>query len=617
MNKRLLFGLIIFFTLLLQVPAFAGVRQTEVRVKPGEKSIKVNMHLIPSKKAFYKSGALMVPLRIFADSIGANLENSPGGKAVIVFRNNKNIKFVMGKNFVYIDGVKKETSCAPVFEGGSIMVPLRALADGFNAVILKDSYTNEVVIKFPFQNYQNRFAYIKEGIIGDSYYGWSVLFPKGCVIDDKKPSGSSILVKNIPKGYYYYIFNTTARHGMQEKDLLEELKSYIYDEKVIQENVSEDKSAHLVLESQDEIYEYKALLSNGRLYQIHFYTVDKQGFLDDKQGKIYHDIINSFNVDYSGDLAEVIDINEISNGMYTYRENSFGWEIDLPAQMNRDVKKSDFSFEASDENGRENGLTVGVNIYPINNDETLEEYSKQQIDNIYKNINKECISELITKNTVIDKKTAKKIYYKINIEDKSIYFFNAIIFDKQSKFYIFVYGESKLFKDEKIDLGDRIIQSFLLPENPVFTGLAKKSEKQVENDLISYENGSGWKLKYPATWIKNKTDLGILIQNSSGMAEFQIIKKDLNYSNDTIKEEYGGLNDFNIIKEEPINVNGFPRNMISFECNINDVKYFYSFFIFKINGKSFLAGYRVAEAAKSEENLKMLNNMLLSLEISF
>lgn len=619
MNKRLLFNLIILITLLsIQIPVFAGVRQTEIRVKPGGTSVRINQYSIPSKSSFYKNGVLMVPLRLFADLMGANLEFSSGGKTVIVVRNNKNVKFIIDKNFIYNDGVKKETASAPINESGTLMIPLRALAEGFNGVISKDSSTSEIVTRFPFENYEKRFAYIKDGVVGDSYYGWSVLFPKGCVIDDKKPSGSSVLIKNIAKGYYYYIFNTPARTGMDDSKLLQELESYVSGEKIVSKNLVKEKnrqSAHLVLESKDEIYEYKAILKNGRLYQIHFYTVDKQGFFDEKQGKIYRDIINSFNVDYSGSSAGITDINEINNGIYTFRDYSCGWGINVPAETKLEVEKSDYSFEILDENGRENGLTVGVDISRLNQGETLEQYSIDQIDTIYKNVSKECISGITEKNTNINGKPAKKIYYKINFGDKSISFFNAVIFDKQSKFHIYVYGESRFFEGEKIDLGDRIIQSFLLPENPLNVVILKGSEKK-SNDMINYENGCGWKLKYPANWTKSETGSGFLVHNDSGLAEFQIIQKGSQYSNDNIKEEYGRLKGLNVI-EETVNIKGFPSNMISFECDIDDLKYYYSFFVFKVNEKSFLAGYKIAEISKSEENLKVLNDIMQSLEFSF
>jgi len=471
MNKRIILNLITFVILIsFQIPVFAAVRQTEIRIKPGEKSMKINLHSISAKDSFYRKGSLMVPLRAIADLIGASLENSTDLKTVTAFRNNKNIKFVIDKNLAFIDGIKKEIPCAPVVENGTTMVPLRILADAFNAVISKDSSTGEIVTIFPFSNYQNRFAYLKEGKVGDLYYGWSVLFPKGCVLDDKKPSGSSILVKNIGEGYYYYIFNTIARAGMKEENLLDELESYVDDEKIIQKNLVIEngrKCGLLVLESQDEIYEYKAILKNGRLYQIHFYTVDKSGFFDEKKGKINQDIIKSFNADYSVNSPEVVNISEINNGMYTYRESSCGWEFDVPAEVNLEVKNSDYSFEIFDEKGKGNGLTVGVDISAANQGENLESYSTDEINAVFEEINKECVSELVEKNAEISGKNAKKIYYKINAGSKCVYFFNALIIDKQSKFHIYVYGESRFFQSENVDLGDRIIQSFMLPEKPI------------------------------------------------------------------------------------------------------------------------------------------------------
>ena len=620
MNKRIAFYLIVFSILIfVQVPVFGAARQTEIRVKPGQKAVIINQHLIPAESAFYKNDTLMVPLRIYADLIGASLENSSGQKAVIVFRNNKNIKFVLGKKLAYINGIKKETTCAPVVKNGTTMVPLRILAEGFNAVISKDLLTGEIISLFPFRNYQKRFNYIKDGNIGDSYYGWSVLFPKGCILDERKPSGTSTLVKNLEKGYYFYIFNTVAEANLKEQNLLDELKSYVVDERVIKKDLVTEKGRKcglLILESEDEICEYKAVLKNGRLYQIHLYSVDKSGFLDQQKGKLYQDIINSFNVDYSGNLAGTADINEICNGMYAYRENSYGWEIDLPTEINLEAKKNDYSFEIFDENGRQNGLTVGVNIYPLNKGETLETYSKDKINAVYQDINNDCISQLIVKDSEIGGKLAKKIYYKIDTEDRSFYFFNSIIFGEQCKFHVYVYGDSKFFQGENIGLGDRIIQSFLLPDNPINGIISLKNSNKCISDIIDYESVDGWKIKYPSDWIKEKNGATVVIKNDSGLSEFQITRKDLGYTINAVKEDYGNFENFKIVKEEIINEKRLSMNMISFEYDIDDLKYYCTFYIFKINGQCCQVGYKIAEIAKSKDNIKKLNDIWQSLEFS-
>ncbi|MGE5329160.1 MAG: copper amine oxidase N-terminal domain-containing protein [Deltaproteobacteria bacterium] len=618
MNKHIILNLIIFVVAVsVQVPVFAGVRQTEIRVKPGEKNIKINMHIVSAEKSFMKNNSLMVPLRTVSDLIGAALEKSEDQNVLIVSRNNKNIKFVLNKNVVYIDGIKKQTPCAPVLINGTTMVPLRNLAETFNAVISKDSSTGEFVITFPFTNYQNRFAYIKEGVIGDSYYGWSVLFPKGNVIDDKKPSGSSILVKNTEKGYYYYIFNTIAAADINEDGLLNELKSYVNNEKIIKEYTAVQngrKYGAIVLESENEIYEYKAFLKDGRLYQIHLYTMDKAGFMDEEKGKVYQDIINSFSVDYSGNTKEIIDINEITNNMYSYKENSLGWEIDLPADVNLEVKKNDFSFEIINEKGKENGLTVGVDIYSANQGDTLEAYAKKEIDDTYNEVNKECISDFAAKNANISGKPAKKIYYIINTGSKSFYFFNAVIVDKKNKFHIYAYGEGKFFEGGKLDLGDRIIQSFFVPENLDKGIMSKEDGVKQYSGVINYQSTDGWRLKYPSDWTKDEKDSKFVVKNDSGLIEFQVTKEDSYCTADNIKEKYAWLKNSKVVKEETVNHKGMPVKAVCFECDIDDLKYYYNYYVFNINEQTFLAGYKISEISKSDDNLKKLNDIIQSFE---
>jgi len=530
MSKRIVVNIIaLAIFIFFQGPVFGAAKQAEIRVKPGEKSIKINQYSVTAEKAFVKSSSLMIPLKTFAGLIGASLENQASQKTIIVFKNNRNIKFVIGKKIVYIDGIKKETPCEPVLVNGTIMVPLRVLAQCFNAVISKDSLTGEFVVVFPLENYQDRFSFIKDERIGDSYYGWSVSYPKGCVVDEKKPAGSSVLIKNIEKGYYYYIFNTTAKADLKDENLLNELESYVSDERIVRKDLTtknNKKYSLIVLERENEICEYKATLKNGRLYQIHFYTIDKTGFLDEERGKVYQDIINSFDTDYYGDTKNVTDINEITNGMYTYTENSCGWNIDLPAEVNIDVRKSDYSFEILNERGRENGLTLGVDIYPIETGESLESYAKEKINSVYKDINKEDIPELAVKNSYISGKPAKKIYFKIDTGDESFYFFNSIIFDGQCKFHVYVYGKSGFFKGENLVLGDRIINSFSLPEKPIKV----LSEDKSGFSTINYDSSNRCKR------IIEKNGYDIIAKNNSGFAELQINKKETDFTIDIINK---------------------------------------------------------------------------------
>jgi hypothetical protein len=443
---------------------YASSFKTEIRLKIGQSLVKINNNAVKAQAAPYvTNGVTMVPLKIITDAFGAKLEWDNKERSVRITYLNTNIKLSMGKQKAIIDGTEKAILNAPKTVNGITMVPLRVISESFNAIINVDKATKEIVLTIPIQDYTKRFGYISNDKIGDSYYRWLVLFPKGSEIIQKQASGTSVLVRNQPNSCYYYIYNIKDVNIKNEQELLGELLSYVQDEKIVYQKIIENhgrKWACIVLEDQDEISEYRAAIYNGRIYQIHFYTSNKDEFMDKSKSKKYKDIIDSYNIGYKNTQVGVRDINEINNGIYTYREKDLGWTIDLISSVNIDIKKSENNYEIIDENGMDNGITCGVEAYDIGKDETLNSYVNEKINELKSGINDEYLKQPEIQSINVGGIPAFKMSYEIKAGNVRYVFYDMYLIKGKYKYNVYLFARKDIFTDANIQLYNKILKSF-------------------------------------------------------------------------------------------------------------------------------------------------------------
>lgn len=460
--------MVTFITILLAGNVYAFGFKTELRLKIGQNYMEINNSDVKIQAAPYVSnGVTMVPLKVISDVFGAKLERNIKKKSVRISYLNTNIKFIIGKRTAVIDGVEKKILCAPEIVNNTIMVPLKVITENFNAGLSSDKATREIIVTIPVKNYEDRFRYISESKIGDSYYGWSVSYPKGCEIIDKNPAGTNLLVRNQSKGYYYYIYNIKDDNIENEQELLQELVSYVEDEKIISRKILDrngKKWACIILEDRDEVCEYRAIIDNGRIYQIHFYTTNKDEFLNQSKYQKYKNIINSFDVGYKSNQLGIRDVSEIKKGFYTYFEKNNGWSIDLIPSMNIDMKKAENIYEIADENGMESGITCGVELYPVSKGEKLDAYVQSQVYELQTQIREEYIQQLKIQLINIGKIPTSKVSCEIKQEDATYVFYDMYLIKGQYKYDVYLFGRKDLFTEEKIKLYDKILKSF----TPIF-----------------------------------------------------------------------------------------------------------------------------------------------------
>lgn len=78
-----------------------------------------------------KDGRTMVPLRFVAETLGAQVEWKDAENTVYIKNNLDELKFVIGENAFYKNGIRIETDTAAYVSGGRTFVPVRTVAEAF------------------------------------------------------------------------------------------------------------------------------------------------------------------------------------------------------------------------------------------------------------------------------------------------------------------------------------------------------------------------------------------------------------------------------------------------------------------------------------------------------
>lgn len=603
---------------------WAAENYTDIRLKVGEGTIRINQDSINVQKPYISKGTTMVPLRVITEAFGAEVNWNQNENSVRIINLNSNVKLVISKSAAIVDGVEKPLLCAPEIVNETTMVPLRFISENFGAVVNYDDKTKEIYIRIPYRNFENRFKYITQEQIGDSYFGWSVSFPKGCSIIDKKTSGISTLVRNVQEGYYYYIYNVKADRIQSESDLLQELLDYVDGERIISQQIIENNGqrwAVVVLESEDEFYEYRAAVKDGRIYQIHFYTHNKGEFLDEKKGKKYRYIINSFSLSYKGDEPGIRDINEIEDGFYTYREKNYGWSIDLIPTMNRDFKKNPYYYEIEDERGRDEGITCGVEFFSSNPQENLDTYVSKKIIELYEDINKQYLNEPIIQDIKVDGIPAKKVKYEINIGNKNYTFYDLYLITGNYAYNVYLVGKSEIF-NANLEHCDKILSSFR-PIKSKMLGKITNPYEQERGKTYTYANSLyGWSCMYPAWWNleEDKDSKAVAITDRSGLLEVYVGVAQ-NVSVDLVRERLlekistlKNSKDFKVISDQSILEKGIQMSKYVCEYKIEEAKYYYKAYVFNVGEKVFGVHFSIADVVNSESTARILNELWESMQ---
>jgi ribosomal protein L25 (general stress protein Ctc) len=117
--------------------------------KVGEKGIKAFVNGQQPEfdvKPFAKNGRTLVPFRAIAASLKAEVTFEAATQTVTVVRGDVTVKLTLGSDTAYVNGVAVKLDVAAESVNGRTVIPLRFLAEAFDATVEFDAETQSVII---------------------------------------------------------------------------------------------------------------------------------------------------------------------------------------------------------------------------------------------------------------------------------------------------------------------------------------------------------------------------------------------------------------------------------------------------------------------------------------
>ncbi|WP_138227211.1 copper amine oxidase N-terminal domain-containing protein [Paenibacillus algicola] len=311
-------------------------------LKQGSPSADINGAAAPIVKPVIKQGHLMVPLGVFSKAFGSQV-TLEGTTRVTLLQGPHRLVMTIGSSTAWIDGRKIVLPVEPQMISDTLMVPLRAVAQGLGAKVGVDS-KGRVSITMKVQDKQpseEEGGFSGESVnqptrIGNSYYGWSIDYPSGMMVNSYAGDESSVEFVDATGRYYMELYVSDAPEEQEPKALLAQLLRNAEDAGdlvVHREIVSRGSYPYARIFSRDSdefIWETRMYYDNGRVYELYFADRDAVHYRD---MSAFGGLLNSFQPVFpeGSAKAKVKDLSSVEEGLRMLNEPDYGITVGIPA----------------------------------------------------------------------------------------------------------------------------------------------------------------------------------------------------------------------------------------------------------------------------------------------
>lgn len=94
-----------------------------------------------------REGRTLMPVRAVVEAMGGTVEWNDLDREVVLNKNERQIKLIIGSRLVKLNGVEKNLDVAPVIIGGRTMLPIRFIAESFGYAVAWDEPTKTVTLR--------------------------------------------------------------------------------------------------------------------------------------------------------------------------------------------------------------------------------------------------------------------------------------------------------------------------------------------------------------------------------------------------------------------------------------------------------------------------------------
>jgi len=119
------------FVLIILTAAFCQATFAEDIISVNVDGNKISFDQPPA----FENGCIFVPFRAILEPLGAKIYWDSDKKTITAVRKETTVSLTIGKEYIIVNGKKSTLNIAPKIIGGRVMVPAKAISEGFGATV--------------------------------------------------------------------------------------------------------------------------------------------------------------------------------------------------------------------------------------------------------------------------------------------------------------------------------------------------------------------------------------------------------------------------------------------------------------------------------------------------
>ncbi|HOV25586.1 MAG TPA: copper amine oxidase N-terminal domain-containing protein [Pseudobacteroides sp.] len=538
--KNFAFLVVMFvFIGIFTVNSLAESTTVEISFKVGDSVLKINGEDVKVEKPYVENGTTLVPVAVIARAFGADVKWNADERSVNISYGDTEIKLVIDKKRVYVNGTSSELLKAPTIKNNVTMVPLRFISENFGADVTYDNKTKEIFVSKviagdkSIKDFSLILKKTTKSKIGDSYYKWSMNLPKELRIADRSFDGTYTAFNSLDESYAI-----TIGIFAKEDDTLDTLMA----------SVREDLGSSLTLVSQGKKVkngqEYSKMVYKGngvidiryfikgeRIYKIVLYMDDYNKYIG---SSVYTDLMDSFATDFVQN-SSIEDLSDISkDGYRKYEDKNLKFSMNVSPEwfkVDNESTPNVVAFFNNPGSTKEYYDSLHIDMYSVEKGITAKDLVDRMVKEMQDEINPDYYKILKQEDGELNGVKCSKIYYMQKISGMDIYSCDIFIVGKNYKYNIYYHIASDTYNDKKkLEEIENALNSFKFTE-PDATKIGELMDPNYYDDMDSTVKRQSkkykWSVNLPTSWVAdargNNEDQ---VLYSSGLKVFTLVVKE-------------------------------------------------------------------------------------------
>jgi len=348
----------------------------------GDEYITVNGNDIKAEPSYVvEPGITMIPARIIAETLGA--EVTYNDDEICIYNDEVEILFFVDSTMVEVNGYAEMLPCAPEIKNNTLMVPLRFFAETLGADVIFDAESGEITISAGItDNGDTVKGGIESLYIGDSEYNWSMIYPNGFDVydyDDRK----NVFIESESMGLVIEISEIDEDFDINSEYLIKKYSAYGSTLTNSYIDTSDPQKQLFVVEFEDSYAntKYKVIASDKYVYNVSALCYNDT----QDAAHIAKSCIDSFDLVYNKEEThDIKDNKNIVEGYKKFSDEDLNISFEIPGRMSDDsekITKNQIYINSEDE---KDISAISLSVFSKNEDLSAKSFCENKLNVIKK-----------------------------------------------------------------------------------------------------------------------------------------------------------------------------------------------------------------------------------------